>query len=413
VKFLSGGEMIRTAIACMLAKRAPFLLCDEPTGQLDTENTLRVKELLRDIAHEFNTTVLVVTHDLRFLKGVDRTCEIHSGRVSSLFTVDEELRQTKEQYPKKYTVQIDSSHNVRIPNDVYEMMQLDKNLDFIIHEDPRIEIAHPEGLALKKVEIQERKMQKALEIKPLPEEYSIKNDVEIALEGVSKIYGRRGIEVRALSDVTLKFHKGELVFVIGPSGSGKTTLMKLITGMEPATEGIINAFEKNIALLSDSDRSRYRRENIGIVSQQGDLHPYITVTENLFLKEIFTGKGIALPKYPEENILDIFNMFQLVHRKQSYPLEISGGELQRASLAVAQFNTPKVLILDEPTANMDSELADEVIGQLYQLHAQLNTTIIITTHDINLVRDGTRVVELIDGKINRDGIAKLIEKEFD
>nr|NHJ86447.1 ATP-binding cassette domain-containing protein [Asgard group archaeon] len=92
VSHLSGGEMIRCAIGCMLAKNAPVLICDEPTGQLDSENTEKVKSLLREISHEYDTTVIVVTHDLRFLKGVDRTCEIHSGRVSALFKSDEDIK---------------------------------------------------------------------------------------------------------------------------------------------------------------------------------------------------------------------------------------------------------------------------------------------------------------------------------
>lgn len=409
VKNLSGGEMIRTAIACMLAKRVPFLLCDEPTGQLDSENTDKVKSILREIAHEFNATVLVVTHDLRFLKGVDRTCEIHSGRVSSLYAIDESLRVTKDQFPMKFTAQIDSSQSVRIPNEVYNILQLNNNLDFIVNEDSKVVLNHPNGIPPKRLDIHEKKKQRLLEIKPLPATYFASKELDFKLQNVSKIYGKRAVQVPALTDVTLQFFSGELVFIIGPSGSGKTTLMKLITGMEPTTNGSITAFNKNISILNDLERAKYRREDIGIVSQQGDLHPYITVKENLFLKDLFSGKSVNIQKYPEDNLSNIFNMFQIDHRRESYPLEISGGELQRASLAIAQFTSPKVLILDEPTANMDSELADAVIDQLYQLHEQLKTTILITTHDITLVKDGTRVIELKDGKVNRDGLAYSIE----
>ncbi|NHK30803.1 MAG: ATP-binding cassette domain-containing protein [Asgard group archaeon] len=413
VKNLSGGEMIRTAVACMLAKRVPFLLCDEPTGQLDSENTEKVKSILKEIAHEFNATVLVVTHDLRFLKGVDRTCEIHSGRVSSLYAIDESLRVTKDQFPMKFTAQIDSSQSVRIPNEVYNVLQVRDNLDFIVSEDSKVALTHPNGIPPKRMDVHEKKKQKLLEIKALPSDYFASKNLDVKLRNVSKIYGKRDVQVHALTDISLQFHSGELVFIVGPSGSGKTTLMKLITGMEPVTTGSISAFNRNISELNDLERAKYRREDIGIVSQQGDLHPYITVKENLFLKELFSGKSIAIQKYPEDSLSNIFNMFQIAHRKESYPLEISGGELQRASLAIAQFTSPKVLVLDEPTANMDSELADAVIDQLYQLHEQLKTTILITTHDISLVKDGTRVVELIDGKINRDGLAYPIEAELD
>ncbi|MHA1356088.1 MAG: ABC transporter ATP-binding protein, partial [Candidatus Heimdallarchaeota archaeon] len=109
VSFLSGGEMIRTAIGCMLAKNAKLLLCDEPTGQLDTENTEKVKALLREISREFGTTILVVTHDLRFLTGVDKTCEIHSGRVSSLFSGIDSTRFNITDFPLELVAQVDSS----------------------------------------------------------------------------------------------------------------------------------------------------------------------------------------------------------------------------------------------------------------------------------------------------------------
>jgi len=412
VSHLSGGEMIRTAIACMLAKNAPLLLCDEPTGQLDSENTERVKNLLRLISREYNTTVLVVTHDLRFLKGVDRTCEIHSGRVSALIHADEDMTFQERTFPLKFKSQIDSSHSVRIPNEVFRIMQLDKDLEFVVSEDSKIEIVHPEGITPRKVEIGEKKKQKRLNVEPLAKDYFANRKIDIKFKDVSKIYGRRVVKVPALTDINVEFFHGEFAFVIGPSGSGKTTMIKLISGMEPCTSGEMNIFDNDLHLLNDTERAKFRRKHIGIVSQQGELHPYITVQENLFVKEMLTGNSIAIKKYPEERLKDIFDMFQIEHRKNAYPLEISGGELQRASLAIAGFGNPNLLILDEPTANMDSELAEQVMDQLYILHQQLDLTLLITTHDINLVRDGTRVVELMDGKVSSDGIAYSYEEDY-
>ena len=136
----------------------------------------------------------------------------------------------------------------------------------------------------------------------------------------------------------------------------------------------------------------------------------MTLQENLFVTDILAGKTGLVTDWPETKISSIFEQFQINHRKDSFPLEISGGELQRASLAIAQFGSPRILILDEPTANMDSELADNVMDQLYELHRQLKVTLLITTHDINLVRDGTRVIDLKDGKINKDGLALSVEE---
>ncbi|MBN1329039.1 MAG: ATP-binding cassette domain-containing protein [Candidatus Heimdallarchaeota archaeon] len=412
VSFLSGGEMIRCAIGCMLAKNAPVLICDEPTGQLDSENTLKVKNLLKEISQEFKTTIIVVTHDLRFLKGVDRTCEIYSGRVSALFNSSEDIKFQDRQFPLKFKSQIDSSHSVRIPNQIHNILQLGSDLEFKVFEDSRIEIVHPDGIPPKPVVIEEKKKQKHLTVEPLTDDYFNGKVIDINLNNVSKIYSNKGTDVHALTDISLKFFKGEFAFVLGPSGSGKTTLIKLLTGIEPCTSGELNILDNSLQGLSDNERAKFRRKNIGIVSQQGDLHPFITVTDNLFVKDILSGKTINLNKFPISTIESLFETFQIEHRKDAYPLEVSGGELQRASLAISQYGNPGLVILDEPTANMDSELAANVMELLYSLQGKIHNTLLITTHDINLVRNGTRVVELLDGKVNSNGIAQLHEEDY-
>ncbi|MFW9924048.1 MAG: ABC transporter ATP-binding protein [Candidatus Thorarchaeota archaeon] len=410
VQVLSGGEMIRTAIACVLAKNSPLLLCDEPTGQLDSENTEKVKQLLRQVAKEYNTTILVVTHDLRFLNGVDRTCEIHSGRVSSLINVEGRIDQKEKTFPMNFDSYIDSSQSVRIPNTIYNLLQLKKSMRFILNEDSTVKIVHPEGFPPRKLELEEKIKRKKLHINKLPEDYSEGKIIDIKLFDVSKVYGNKSNQVKALANIDFEIYRGELIFIIGPSGSGKTTLMKLMTGIEPCSSGEISVLKEKINLFTDLERSRFRRKNIGIVSQQGDLHPYLTILENMFLKDILSYKDINTSKLPNEKVDDIFNTFQIDYRRNAFPMEISGGELQRASLVCAQFNSPPILVLDEPTANMDSELALDIMNQLISIHQKLNVTTIITTHDINLVNDGNRVIELMDGRIKVDGLAHPLEE---
>ncbi len=407
VRFLSGGEMIRTAIASALAKQVPILICDEPTGQLDSDNTEKVKELLLQVSREFGTTVIVVTHDKSFLTGVDKTCEIQSGRVSSFYSADESSLK-KDDYPLEFISQLDSSQNIRIPKAVSQLLQLTKNVKISVTDDAQVTLIHPEGIPPKKIDKKDMYKQKILQITPLTKKYTKKKDVAVKLTKLSKIYQTRSTEVQAVTNIDLTIYTGEMIFIIGKSGSGKSTLIKILTGMEDSSSGEVAVLDQQIDLLSDAERARFRRENIGIVSQQGDLHPDITIKDNLFLREILSGERIILDKYPQEKLLDILSSFQIEHKESSLPFEISGGELQRASLAIAQFNAPKMLILDEPTANMDSELAEEVMTQLYNIHKQLPVTLIITTHDINLVRDSIRVVQLKDGKIEKDGIAKLL-----
>ncbi len=410
VSLLSGGEMIRTAIACMIAKNAKLLLCDEPTGQLDSVNTEIVKDTLRQISREYGTTILVVTHDPRFLKGVDRTCEIHSGRVSSLYNAEESALATTDEFPIEFIGQIDSSQGVRIPREVYSILQLGNKVKFSISKDSVVELKHPEGIIPKKPEIKELRKQKKLVIESLSDNYFKGLDVIIKAEDVSKIYTYKSLKIPAVQNANLQIYQGELVFIIGPSGSGKTTLVKVITGMEPSSSGEITVLGKDLHKLTDAQRAKFRRKNLGIVSQLGDLHPNITVRKNLFMKQLLSNDFINLKKYPQTEIDNILEMFQITHRQESFPLEISGGELQRASLAIAKYGEPGILLLDEPTANMDGELADMVMEQLYQIHQKLGSTLIITTHDISLVRDGYRVIELKDGKISRDGLALTVEE---
>nr|NHJ85715.1 ATP-binding cassette domain-containing protein [Asgard group archaeon] len=334
------------------------------------------------------------------------------GRVSALFKSDEDIKFQDRQFPLSFKSQIDSSHSVRIPNQVHNLLQLGKDLEFKVYEDSKVEIVHPDGIPPKPVVIEDKKKQKHLTVEPLQDNYFKGKKIDINLKNVSKIYSSKGADVHALSDVSLKFFKGEFAFIIGPSGSGKTTLIKLLTGVEPSTNGELSILENNLENLSDNERAKFRRTNIGIVSQQGDLHPYITVKDNLFLKDILSGRTINLVKYPSSNIDSLFGTFQIEHRKNAYPLEVSGGELQRASLAISQYGNPGLIILDEPTANMDSELAANVMELLYSLQGKIHNTLLITTHDINLVRDGTRVIELMDGKIKSNGIAYTHEEEY-
>ncbi|MHA1156385.1 MAG: ATP-binding cassette domain-containing protein [Candidatus Heimdallarchaeota archaeon] len=409
VAFLSGGEMIRTSIAFMLAKNVPILLCDEPTGQLDTANTEIVKQTLRQIATDFESTVLVVTHDKRFLTGVDRTCSIHDGRVSSLIRANQSTEYENREFPLRFQSQVDSSHGIRIPDEIYDALQIKGSAEFVFTEDSKVEFVNPLGTKPKKIELKDRFRPKELKSKPFPDAYRENKEIEISLKKVSKIYKTKNITVKALDDITFDIHHGEIVFVVGPSGSGKTTFVKLITGMVPSSTGEITVLNNQLHTMTDSERARFRRENIGIVSQQGALHPFLTVTENLFLKNVLSLKNTVFDIKLQEEIKEIFTDLEIDHRKHAYPLDISGGELQRASLALAQYDSPPILIMDEPTANMDAELATKVMNKVFETHKLLDNTLIITTHDTSLVKDDFRIIELIDGKISKNGLAEIEE----
>ncbi|NPE09496.1 MAG: ATP-binding cassette domain-containing protein [Asgard group archaeon] len=404
VRNFSGGELIRTAIACALVKEAPLLLCDEPTGQLDNVNTLNVKTLLKQIASEFGTTFVVVTHDLRFHDGVDKTCEIKNGRVSSVLDVTEQLTfGQKKQFPLRFKLQIDSTNNIHLPDYVMNVLNLTKNAEIIVTETGEVQITHPDGLAPNKPQLDKIKFsRKELLMTDLPSDYFQQSDIIIKLDNLSKEYSSNKNVVKAISNIDLQIKTGELVFILGPSGSGKTTLIKLLAGLEDETSGKIQILDNSFSALSNSQKSLFRKQHMSLVPQQGILYPFLTITESFYLKDLFSGKIIK--NLESQKVFDSLERFNITSRKDSYPLEISGGELQRASLAIASYHLPELIILDEPTANLDSELAEKAIQKIYNLHSTTTSTFILATHDINLIRDGYRAIVLEDGKIKSDGL---------
>ncbi len=404
VRSLSGGEMVRTAIACALAKEAPLLLCDEPTGQLDNMNTLRVKNLLKQITINFETTILVVSHDPRFQEGVNKTCEIQNGRVSSIIDVNEKLTYSdKRKFPLKFKMQIDSTNSIRLPDFIINALNLTSAAELQYTKDGIVRLIHPEKIKPKEVTLDKITFKrKELVLDTLPDNYFEQENNIIKLNNVSKTYYSNGNIIQALSEINCRLRKGELTFIFGSSGSGKTTLIKLLAGLECITTGQIEILNQPFSDFSDAKKSEFRKRNIGLVTQQGNLHPFLTITESFYLKDILSGKSIR--NLGEKKIENQLERFKIIHRKNSYPLEVSGGELQRASIAIAVNICPNIILLDEPTANMDTELANETMQKIYNIHKTTDVTVLIATHDISLVKDGYRALLLEDGKIKQDGI---------
>ncbi|NPE06707.1 MAG: ATP-binding cassette domain-containing protein, partial [Asgard group archaeon] len=310
----------------------------------------------------------------------------------------------KTSFPLKFKSQLDSSSSIRVPDLVLKSLKIDKDIVFELSEDGEVKLTHPMGVIPEKIVLEEiKERRKILTMDPLPKKYFTRKEIVVQLQDVSKIYTSNGTDVQALSDINFIVKKGEIVFILGPSGSGKTTLVKLITGLESSTDGEIKIIKEFFSNLTDSEKADFRRNQMGLVSQQGNLHPFLTVDENFYLKDIFSGKRFRA-RTLDDKVTEQLKRFDILHRMESFPLEISGGELQRASLAIANNDFPPIVILDEPTANLDSELAGQAMNQIYELHRKTGITFLIATHDINLIQDGIRAIELVDGKINRDGL---------
>jgi len=220
----------------------------------------------------------------------------------------------------------------------------------------------------------------------------------IELKNVWKTYDMGDTQVNALQGVSLKIQEGEFVAVAGPSGSGKSTMMHIIGCLDVPSKGVVSLHGRNIATLHESELAQTRGRSIGFIFQQFNLLPMLTALENVALPMIFQG----IPR--EEQLTTATRYLKqlgLGDRMYHKPTELSGGQRQRVAIARALANGPQVILADEPTGNLDSKTGLEVMNILTDLHVKEKKTIILVTHDTNLVKHAERTVYLKDGKIEK------------
>ena len=209
-------------------------------------------------------------------------------------------------------------------------------------------------------------------------------------ENISKIYCQNAVSLQALCSVSVTIQKGEFVAVLGRSGSGKSTLLNILAGLDRPSEGKVYIDGTDIFNLSEEKRTLLRREKIGFVFQAYELLHSLTVTENIRLPEL---------KADTDYVRELLDTLKIRQYEKCYPDQLSGGEQQRASIARALINHPPVLFADEPTGNLDSKTERIVIDLLKNLAAKYGTSILIVTHNEDLVKDADRVIRLEDGEI--------------
>ncbi len=219
----------------------------------------------------------------------------------------------------------------------------------------------------------------------------------VVLENVVKTYRRRRGDVNALSDINLQIEKGEFVVICGPSGSGKTTLLMTVAAMLRPTSGSVCVEQNNLYTMSIRDRAKFRAENIGFVFQMFHLVPYLNIIENVAL-----AGGVAEEKRPTVEATELLKQLGLDERAFHRPSELSAGEKQRAAIARALFNRPKIILADEPTGNLDPDNAASVIGYLSEFHHS-GGTVILATHGTEAEQFADRIIHLHNGSIDNSG----------
>ena len=216
----------------------------------------------------------------------------------------------------------------------------------------------------------------------------------VDVNNVYKIFERGGRDFTALNDVNFSVNSGDFINIVGESGSGKSTLLTILSAIQEPTKGDVRVLERKISEMTDDEKSHYRNEFVGYVPQTLGTLSTLNVIDNVRLPHFFMkreGDGI---KRAEE----LLDMYGILHLKDEFPRNLSGGEVQRVLIARALMNEPKILLADEPTSDLDSATSFEIMEMLKKINDD-GTTIIIVTHDDDLLRYGTRLLEMHDGEL--------------
>lgn len=221
----------------------------------------------------------------------------------------------------------------------------------------------------------------------------------IDTHNISRIYNPDTIPVHAINHVHLHITAGEFTALVGPSGSGKTTLLNLIGGLDRPDEGNIFIHDTDITKMSASELINFRLHNIGFVFQSFNLIPVLTARENVEFIMLLQGKKKA---ERERRTLQLFRQIGLEDKMDCRPSALSGGQQQRVAVARALASKPRFVLADEPTANLDSQSASNLLDIMALLNKEENMTFLFSTHDPRVIERARRVVTLVDGKIHAD-----------
>jgi ABC-type lipoprotein export system ATPase subunit len=224
----------------------------------------------------------------------------------------------------------------------------------------------------------------------------IDTPVIVSLEHVTKTYKVGKQQIKALDDVSLTIHEGEIVAITGKSGSGKSTLLQMIGCLDKPTHGEILIGSKDTKRLSDNKLSELRQKTIGFVFQSFYLQPFLKLDQNVSVPAMFARTPVH---EINDSVTSLLEQVGINEHRKHFPRELSGGQTQRAAIARALINQPKIILADEPTGNLDSTNSAAIIDLFKKIRSDMGTTVIIVTHDEQIARQADRTITLVDGAI--------------
>ena len=226
----------------------------------------------------------------------------------------------------------------------------------------------------------------------------------LKLANLEKVYRTEDVQTKALNKVSFDVNEGEFVAIMGPSGCGKSTLLNIIGLLDEPDGGSFQFAGTEVAQSTERRRAELRKKHIGFVFQSFNLIDELTVAENVELPLIYLGVSAAERKEKVERVLE---KMQIMHRRNHFPQQLSGGQQQRVAMARAVVNSPRLILADEPTGNLDSSNGNEVMELLTELN-EAGTTVVMVTHSEHDARYAHRVIRLLDGEV----VLENVHKEF-
>ena len=386
---LSGGQQQRVAIAVALANNPPLLLGDEITGQIDTQSSAELFETLHKIHQAFNTTIILVTHDPLVSSLVDRVVAIRDGRTST--EIRRRRDKTSGDVDEEEWVIVDQAGRLQLPKKYVESLAIKERVKVKLEKDhvavwPQHKV--DEFISLGVPEI--------TRFQPANNPSKSSNGRTIKVQKLSRVFENGNEEIHALHQVSFNVNAGNLLLIRGRSGCGKTTLLNLIAALDLPSEGEIIIGERCLGKMSESEIIQYRRRQISFIFQTFGLLPYLTIEENVEvpLRLVHTPQ-----KERKARVEEVLKLVSLTHRSKHRTYELSGGEQQRVAIARALVNRPSILLADEPTGQLDSNTGATIIRLLHEIAQQFGVTVLVASHDPNIIPFADKIIELKDGKV--------------
>jgi putative ABC transport system ATP-binding protein len=224
-------------------------------------------------------------------------------------------------------------------------------------------------------------------------------DIILSLRHVTKTYHSAGHTLKVVDDISFDVISGSTLSIIGPSGSGKTTLLGLCAGLDSASSGSVELNHIKLESLNEDKRALVRNQFVGFIFQNFQLLPTLTALENVMVPLELRGQ-----RNIRSHALELLDKVGLADRSHHYPVQLSGGEQQRVSLARAFSNKPRILFADEPTGNLDAENSEKIEGLLFDLNREAGTTLVVVTHNPDLAEKTGRIIRLKGGRLISDEI---------